>query len=293
MSVCHVRCCSFSGPRKLSSNPPVVKTMAGSTDKISSCSSTMVSASTASTADTSALSGTSASQDSDAAAGRQVEFDANVHLISTDPLSSTTPTATMRSLSLPSSELSPVAYTGPFPLLSAEGVRVHRQELLREDVLENCMSQTWASSVQLRGMAGRYSGFLKGVWDSEVVRGIVSQAAGVELVPVMDFEICHANVQVRGGEDARVQMKRLPIMPEAAVGTDVEEKWEPVMPKEEDMVVEWHKDCYPFVVIVMLSDPKGMSGGETAIRKGDGEVIFVKAPEMVGSNTPDFHQRGY
>ena len=153
------------------------------------------------------------------------------------------------------------------------------------------MSQTWPSSVQLRGMAGTYSTFLQEVWNSEDIKDVVSKAAGVEVVPVMDYEVCHANIQINTQDQRTVleQVRSFGVEPVAASANkrrdsdDDEMEIDRKALKEEDMVVEWHEDCYPFVVIVMLSDPKGMAGGETVIRKGDGSFGFVRAPEMVSS----------
>ena len=55
-------------------------------------------------------------------------------------------------------------------------------------------------------------------------------------------------------------------------------------PWEDDMpVVGWHRDSYPFVCVLMLSDCTNMVGGETALRTGTGEVIKVRGPEMVSN----------
>ena len=45
----------------------------------------------------------------------------------------------------------------------------------------------------------------------------------------------------------------------------------------------WHKDQVPVVCVVMLSDTRGMEGGETAIRTGDGSVVKVKGPTIGGA----------
>jgi hypothetical protein len=52
--------------------------------------------------------------------------------------------------------------------------------------------------------------------------------------------------------------------------------------KEDDTpVVGWHKDSYPFVCVLMMSDTTGMVGGETAIRTGTGEIKKVRGPTKV------------
>lgn len=47
---------------------------------------------------------------------------------------------------------------------------------------------------------------------------------------------------------------------------------------ESVLVDDWHKDSYPYVAIVMLSDPGPGLGGETAIQRGDGTVLPIAFP---------------
>lgn len=44
------------------------------------------------------------------------------------------------------------------------------------------------------------------------------------------------------------------------------------------LVDDWHRDSYPFVDIVMLTDPSGVLGGETAIQHGDGSILPISFP---------------
>ena len=142
------------------------------------------------------------------------------------------------------------------------------------------MSQTWAASVQIRGVAPTYGKFIYEFWNSDKLKNVVSQAAGAELEPVMDYEIAHANIQINpNGPSPFDQLMAFPREITASeVVIDSNQHDAPALPEEKDMVFGWHKDCYPFVVIVMLSDPLGMSGGETVVRMGDGSHKFVKSP---------------
>jgi len=47
---------------------------------------------------------------------------------------------------------------------------------------------------------------------------------------------------------------------------------------DEVPVAGWHKDSYPFVCVLMMSDTAGMIGGETALRTGSGEIKLVRGP---------------
>ena len=105
---------------------------------------------------------------------------------------------------------------------------------------------------------------------------IISNIAGVELVPQMDFEIAHINISTQNDSEEDVkkalQEKAHREADEGVSGCP----WEDDKP-----IVDWHTDSYPFVCVTMLSDCTDMIGGETALRKGDGEVMKVRGPGMV------------
>jgi hypothetical protein len=90
----------------------------------------------------------------------------------------------------------------------------------------------------------------------------VSKIAGVDLVPVIDYEIGHVNISV---------------LKEGTDGSDMQKP-----------VVDWHSDSYPFVCVLMLSDTDGMVGGETALKTGSGDIMKVRGPEKVIINTWPF-----
>jgi hypothetical protein len=55
--------------------------------------------------------------------------------------------------------------------------------------------------------------------------------------------------------------------------------------RDDKPIVGWHTDSYPFVCVLMMSDCKDMIGGETAIRKADGDIIKVRGPTKVSSRS--------
>lgn len=61
------------------------------------------------------------------------------------------------------------------------------------------------------------------------------------------------------------------------------EQADKVIESEEDQlpIVGWHRDSYPFVCVLMMSDTKDMRGGETALKASNGEIIKVRSPEKV------------
>ncbi|OCT49933.1 hypothetical protein CLCR_07267 [Cladophialophora carrionii] len=215
------------------------------------------------------------------ASSQAATFDPVRHLAYVPPKS----THSFDDLCLPASPLSDVASTDPFPLLSEEALLEHRRELLSDRVLENCMYKTRPGSVQLRGMAPYYAPFIHQFWTSPEVLKIISGLAGIDLVPVFDYDICHTNIQL-DSDDAEA-VRKIPVIPPSAPvpeGTDESRTSVGSQPSAtKHAVVPWHRDSYPFVCVVMLSDARYMTGGETEIQRGDGTTTKVRSPQMGGA----------
>lgn len=209
-------------------------------------------------------------------------FDPAKHLAYSPP----TRILSMKDIGLEDSPISPMAASDPFPLLSYEAVLEHRRELFSPTIIDNCLHQTLPGSAMLRGMAQRYAPFIQSFWNSEEVLKIVSDIAGVDLVPAMNYEICHTNIQL--GEEGIEGVRATPVVPpmvSAKITTDNEGK-EVLVDEDVDddgAIVKWHKDSHPFVCVVMLSDARHMEGGETVLMGGDGKKMKVRAPQMVCS----------
>jgi hypothetical protein len=74
----------------------------------------------------------------------------------------------------------------------------------------------------------------------------------------MDYEIGHINLSIPGDKE------------ELSGSND-----------DDDAIVGWHRDSYPFVCVLMMSDTTNMVGGETALRTGTGEIKKVRGPSKV------------
>ncbi|KAK4940479.1 hypothetical protein LTR10_019463 [Elasticomyces elasticus] len=183
---------------------------------------------------------------------------------------------TMEEIGMADKGVSSTAVSVPFPLFTEEAVHQMRAEVLSQPVWDNCKYSSNLAQCQLRGFAPEYAPFIYDVWHSPEVLAIVSKIAGVELVPAMDFEIAHINISSTGDkeqEDVKqaFQEKEHREADEGVGGC----------PFEDDRpILDWHTDSYPFVCVTMLSDCTNMIGGETALRKGDGEVMKVRGPGM-------------
>ena len=106
---------------------------------------------------------------------------------------------------------------------------------------------------------------------------IISKIAEIDLVTEMDFEIGHVNISVKSEQQKRDEI--------AAYNEKTqfdEDEGIAGCPWEDDQpIVDWHTDSYPFVAVTMLSDCTTMVGGETALRTGTGDILKVRGPQMV------------
>ncbi|OOF97848.1 hypothetical protein ASPCADRAFT_43039 [Aspergillus carbonarius ITEM 5010] len=206
-------------------------------------------------------------------APEHVSFDPSKHLDHTPP----SKVHTMKELGYPDSRgVSPIGVSEPFPLFSAEAIQLMREEVLSDEVFAKHRYSSNIAQCQLRGYAAECAPFVYDAWKNPETLAIISKIAGVELVPAMDFEIGHVNVSTNSEEEKNKALKE--VLEKASRASDEGVAgcpWD-----DENPIVDWHTDSYPFVCVTMLSDCKDMVGGETALRKGNGEVVKVRGPQM-------------
>ncbi|KAF9876556.1 hypothetical protein CkaCkLH20_05964 [Colletotrichum karsti] len=186
-----------------------------------------------------------------ARAAPKIDFDASKHVCFEPPKR----TYTMEEWGYGDQGVSPIASSDPFPLFTPEAVQQVRRELFSEQVLDKCQFSSTFTKNQLRGYSREAAPFIHALWKSDEVRNAVSQVAGIDLVHAFEYEIGHINIIVNSDEDA------------GKAGGD-------------NVGFSWHYDSFPFVCVTMLSDCSNMTGGETAVKKGDGEVLKVRGPTM-------------
>ncbi|CEH17210.1 hypothetical protein CBOM_03271 [Ceraceosorus bombacis] len=182
---------------------------------------------------------------------------------------------------------SAIAVTAPFPLASREGVIALRQAILDPAVLSHCLvySHMTGPHAQLRGMAPHAAEFVAEFWQHPETLKAISEAAGEELVPYMDIELGHTNIQVPKGMSRVDYMRGLdadPFAPPSVslLSDEAGSKTVNSGDRTAPLVVDYHKDAYPWVAVLMLSDVSKMTGGETALRKGDGSLFKARAPSL-------------
>ncbi|PYH73857.1 uncharacterized protein BO88DRAFT_432208 [Aspergillus vadensis CBS 113365] len=195
-----------------------------------------------------------------------VVFDPSKHLAFVPP----SKVHTMVELGYPNSRgVSPVGVSEPFPLFSAEAIEQMRKEVLTKEVYSNHKYSSEIAQCQLRGYAAECAPFVYDAWKNPETLAIISKVAGVDLVPVMDFELGHVNISGHSEEEKHDAPNKAGVLGKAIA----------VKPSDDDAIVDWHTDSYPFVCVTMLSDCTNMIGGETALRTGNGEIVKVRGPQ--------------
>ncbi|KKK20687.1 hypothetical protein P175DRAFT_0539085 [Aspergillus ochraceoroseus IBT 24754] len=206
-------------------------------------------------------------------ASEKVSFEPSKHLAYTPP----SKVHTMEELGYPGSRgVSPIGVSEPFPLFSTEAIQQMRKEVLSDKVFAKYQYSSELAQCQLRGYAEEYAPFVYDAWKNPETLAIISKIAGVDLVPAMDLEIGHINISMHTEEEKNKALKA--VMEKA--NREADEGVSGCPWEDDHPIVDWHTDSYPFVCVTMLSDCKGMIGGETALRKGNGEVVKVRGPQM-------------
>lgn len=98
-------------------------------------------------------------------------------------------------------------------------------------------------------------------------------------MPWGNYEIAHINFSTKSKAQVQNELAEL----ESKKRAHAEDEGIGGCPHEDDKpIVGWHKDSYPFVCVLMLSDCTNMIGGETAIMTGNGCIEKIRGPSMVG-----------
>ncbi|GEQ66973.1 hypothetical protein JCM33374_g636 [Metschnikowia sp. JCM 33374] len=219
---------------------------------------------------------------------KSVKFDPNVHLkfYAQGPLEQhkfhNTRRITMEELGLTHKlQISPIGVSDPFPLFTDEAVDIMRMEVLQKDAFlkhaRTSHTSTSGLDCVLRGWVSEkkeiLTPFTYAAWTHPKTMELVSTMAGVELEIVMDYEIAHVNIGITDPKNAAAQCTPGEI--------EKRRKFFTGESSDEDIpaIVGWHKDSYPFVCVLMLSDTTQMIGGETYLRMGDSKLARVSGPQ--------------
>lgn len=176
----------------------------------------------------------------------------------------------MKDIGLDGHGISHIAVTDPFPLFTKEAIAQMRREIFSEAVLRDCRFKSDFIANMIRGMGHERAPFTYSAWWSPEILAIVSEAAGIELVPALDYEVANINISIND-----------------------QNATETVTYGDKSSAVAWHYDSYPFVCVTMAADCTGMVGGETAIKLPDGEERLVRGPAMVSSDVHALHTASF
>lgn len=101
----------------------------------------------------------------------------------------------------------------------------------------------------------------------------------------MDLDIGHTNFQITtypGGKEALYTTPIIPPPPCSDITEEERAEFERLA-SQNNSVVGFHRDSYPFVCVVMLSDASAMIGGETALKVRLVLATFPQVPRHQNS----------
>lgn len=185
-------------------------------------------------------------------------------------------------------QISHVGVTDPFPLFTEEAICIMKQEILAKEIFLKYARYSWSSATgkdcSMRGYCKTNEGiqtpFTYEAWTHPKTNELISLMAGIDLEVVFDYEIAHVNFSMKDPSKVEEELKQH----EMEMISNPNKSGRKL---DEDCVVGWHFDSYPFVCVLMLSDTTNMIGGETSLRMGtktDGDlkdnIAVVPGPTM-------------
>ena len=123
---------------------------------------------------------------------------------------------------------STVAASSHFPFLSSEGIKAYRKAIAAPEVLKNCASSPFKNTLVLRNVP-KYSKFIRDLWTHPTTLKMIAEVAGVSLVPVINTEIGHTNIQANGSTvEEMIQELAVEPLPKACRMTEEQERFDPL-----------------------------------------------------------------
>ncbi|KAG5655219.1 hypothetical protein KAF25_001972 [Fusarium avenaceum] len=202
------------------------------------------------------------------------DFDPNIHLAYQPPVQR----HTFQDLGLSQPQNSPdLCYTEPFQLFSEEGVRILRREMLGKEMLDKYL-RSWDRAPAYMAGHEKTAKFTLQAWQHPVTQAALDKAAGFRLRLLRrEADLGLVNIQLGPEGLAGVYNLTETPLPPLSHGSMQKSNYDDVP------IDSWHKDQVPVVCVVMLSNTRGMVGGETAIKTGDGSIVKIKSPTIGGA----------
>ncbi|RDW77622.1 hypothetical protein BP6252_05675 [Coleophoma cylindrospora] len=202
-------------------------------------------------------------------------FDPAIHLAFEPP----TARHSFTELGLPKPETTPdMCFTEPFQLFSEEGIRMIRRDLLRKEVLDKHL-RSWDRAPAYIGSHEETARWINSMWNHPATTECISKAFGLPVkILGRRGEVGYVNVQL--GPEGAAGVYKLTEMPSKPLHDTIaasESQYDKVLTDS------WHRDSTQIVCVVMLSDTSTMTGGETAIRAPDGQILKARGAKMGGA----------
>ena len=210
-------------------------------------------------------------------------FDPEKHIIFSDEAFEDVKKYTLSELGINKTHCPPLldlAGTNPFPLFSEEATDImkweifHNPNLLKDFGRVTCSGNAISPGrdVQVTGFINR-TNFTYSAMSHPKTRSIFNKIAGMNVTIPHDFSMGHVNASLA------------PIV-HGKIKTETPEELERLRKKQDSCAkdipgtVNWHYDSPPLVLVLMLSAPETMIGGETAIKSGDESVYRIPNPKV-------------
>lgn len=218
-----------------------------------------------------------------------IKFDPEKHLRyyalddDTKTVFESTRTISMAELGLSTpQQISPIGVSDPFPLFTDDAIAIMKAEILQKSLFMKfaryANQSTSGLDCIIRGYVKKnkdiYTPFVHEAWTHPKTVELISKVAGVELEIIMDYEIAHVNMGLKSQMDVEGETMlaaRTRALSGESDGEDI------------PAIVGWHRDSYPFVCVLMLSDTSDMIGGETSLRFGGehkGKFVSIETPKL-------------
>lgn len=205
-----------------------------------------------------------------------VKFDPDIHLASKPEDLKSLKVYTLQELGIHDEPraVNDFALADPFPIFTEEAVKIMRKEIFQKDVFLKFARQANLSTsgldVQLGGFSDRSCRFLFEANSHPRTLELYEAVIGFPVTNMFDYEVAHINLGLKSKQQAEIEKDQ---------AEEIKEKTRKFLSGDDssvDAVVSWHMDSNPYTAVIMLSPTDEMVGGETALTKGNGEIITAK-----------------
>lgn len=209
-------------------------------------------------------------------------FDPDIHLIFSDEAFLKTEKHTLAELGINKTHcphITDLAGTQPFPLFSEEAIDIMKWEIFHDPEFLKEFGRVSVFGKDISRLDFQISGFvhktrfIREAWRHPKTMEIMHKIAGIKLkIPhVFSEGLVNASLVHINDRDKKVDSKKELIELKRQQDNSSSE-----IPS----TLYWHYDSPPFVLVLMLSAPECMVGGETAIKTGNESIFRIPNPKV-------------